>query len=289
MRYSPFLLIREGSNMAQNTTIRATLRTITSLCSPGHALFAFRLAGLLVAASVAAGAPAQSNYANSASGNPCFKNNGNPCNGNNGNLGRQGNANGERRTIDRKPPPIVMALPAVNGRAAFIDQIGSGSTAAIVQTAPNAYAKIVQNGGPNNEVDIAQRGMGIGYASIGQVGSRLFARAEQDGSGSNALWVAQSGTNNWLWSRQSANGSQFNGAALSQIGNNNDMLLLQAGSDNRAVLNQEGDNNGMSVAQNGVGNRLTWSQQGNYLSDLQIVQNGGTVPGGQLLITQTNR
>lgn len=275
--------------MAQNSDLNAILQTMRKLWSLGHFLTLPRSAGFLVAASIAAGAPAQSNNGKIPSGNPCLKNNGNPCNGNNGNLGQQGNANGERRTIDRKPPPIIMAMPLVNGRAAFIDQIGSGSATAIVQTAPNAYAKVVQNGGPGNEVDITQRGIGASYATVDQSGSNLFARAEQGGSGDNALWVSQSGTNNWLWSRQSADGKQFNGAVLRQTGNNNDMSLLQVGSDNRAALSQEGDGNGMSVAQNGVGNRLTWSQQGNYLTDLQIVQNGGSVPGGQLLITQTNR
>lgn len=234
-------------------------------------------------------APVEAQNSNVPPGNPCLKNNGNPCNGNNGNLGRQGNASGERRTIDRKPPPIAMSMPGVSGRGAFVDQIGAGSTATIVQTAPHAYARVTQDGGPGNEVDLAQRGSGVAYASIRQSGSTQFARTEQGGSGSNALWVTQTGTNNWLWSRQSADGPLFNGALLSQAGNYNDMLLQQTGSDNRAVLSQEGDNNGMSVTQSGVGNRLTWTQQGNYLTDLQITQTGGAVPGGQLQITQTNR
>lgn len=241
----------------------------------------------LVSAFAAAEASAQTSQV--PPGNPCLKNNGNPCNGNNGNLGKQGNASGERRDIDRKPPPISMTMPAVSGRGAFIDQVGQGATASIVQTAPNAYARVVQNDGPGNEVDVTQRGTGTAYASITQSGSTQFARTEQAGSGRNALWVTQSGTDNWLWSRQFADGAPFNGAALRQVGNSNDMLLLQTGSDNLAVLSQEGDGNGMTVAQNGVGNRLTWKQQGSYLSDLQIVQSGGTVPGGQLLITQTNR
>lgn len=241
-----------------------------------------------IAAALAA-AEASAQTGQTPPGNPCLKNNGNPCNGNNGNLGRQGNASGERRSFDRKPPPIAMSMPAVSGRGAFIDQIGQGATATIVQTAPNAFAKVVQSGGPGNEVDLTQRGTGAAFASINQSGSTQFTQAEQSGSGRNALWVTQSGTDNWLWSRQAADGSQFNGAALRQIGNSNDMLLRQNGSDNLAVLTQEGHNNGMTVAQNGVGNRLTWNQQGSYLSDLQIVQSGGTNQGGQLLITQTNR
>ena len=56
-------------------------------------------------------APVEAQNSNVPPGNPCLKNNGNPCNGNNGNLGRQGNASGERRTIDRKPPPIAMTMP----------------------------------------------------------------------------------------------------------------------------------------------------------------------------------
>lgn len=221
-------------------------------------------------------------------GAPCLKNNGNPCKGNNGNLGHQGNA-GERTRIDRRPPSIGMSMPSVNGRGAYIDQIGSGSKATIVQTAPNAYAKVTQVGGPGNEADISQRGTGTAYAVVSQNGSTQFARAEQSGAGQNALWLTQSGSNNWIWSRQDAlTTGPFNGAVLSQAGNNNDMQLTQSGSDNRAALAQSGDGNGMTVTQNGAGNRLNWTQTGNGLSDLQIVQSGGAAQGGQLLITQTN-
>jgi hypothetical protein len=90
-----------------------------------------------------------------------------------------------------------------------------------------------------------------------------------------------------MWSDQVAAGAIFNGARLTQTGNDNDMVLHQNGSDNLAVLTQEGDDNGMTATQTGVGNRLTWIQQGTGLSDLQISQTGGSQSGGQLLITQT--
>jgi hypothetical protein len=80
----------------------------------------------------------------------------------------------------------------------------------------------------------------------------------------------------------------YNGARLTQTGNNNDMLLDQEGSDNLAELTQDGNNNGMTATQLGDGSRLVWVQDGNNLSDLQITQTGGAAIGGQMLITQTN-
>lgn len=220
-------------------------------------------------------------------GNPCLKDNGNPCNGNNGNLGQQGNAGHEKTVIDKKPPPIDLPMPAVSGRGAFIDQIGNDQVATIRQSAPNAYARVSQQGS-SNEADITQDGSGSAYAQASQGGTGNFARVEQGGIGQNVVYLTQQGTGNWAWSNQAAMGALHNGARLLQSGNNNDMSLLQQGSDNRAVLTQEGDDNGMTAVQLGDGNRLTWIQQGNNLSDLQITQTGGTDKDGQIMVTQTN-
>ena len=219
-------------------------------------------------------------------GNPCLKNNGNPCNNNNGNLGAQGNADHERVRIDKKPPPIDLAMPAVSGRGAYIAQIGDANVATINQTAPNAYARADQSGDAN-EADITQNGSGTAYARTVQTGDRNFARVEQHGSGQNVVTLDQNGNGNWAWSNQNASGAIHNGARLTQVGNDNDMMLVQDGGDNRAVLTQQGDGNGMTVAQLGDGNRLAWTQEGNNLSDLQITQTGGSAKGGQLQITQT--
>lgn len=220
-------------------------------------------------------------------GNPCLKNNGNPCNGNNGNVGQQGNANHDKVKIDKKPPPIAITMPAVSGRGAYVSQIGDGNEASIVQTAPNAYARVDQDG-DHNDADVAQLGTGTHYLEVGQTGDSNFARVEQSGSGQNVAYVAQEGNDNWIWSRQAALGAIYNGARLTQTGNNNDMSLDQEGSDNRALLTQEGDDNGMTATQLGDGNRLIWTQQGTGLSDLQVTQTGGNQSGGQLMITQTN-
>ena len=232
-------------------------------------------------------APSLADTGNVPPGNPCLKNNGNPCNGNNGNLGEQGNADHERVRIDKKPPPIDLPMPAVSGRGAFVDQVGDAGNADIRQAAPNAYARVEQQGS-TNEANIAQSGSGTAYAVSSQNGDGNFARIQQDGSGQNLVYVTQSGAGNWAWSNQNALGSVHNGARLTQTGSYNDMSLLQDGSDNRAVLTQEGDNNGMSAVQTGDGNRLIWTQQGNNLSDLQIIQTGGAEKNGQLMITQTN-
>jgi minor curlin subunit len=231
-------------------------------------------------------APAAADNVKTPGGAPCLKNNGNPCNNNNGNLGAQGNADHERVRIDKKPPLIDLAMPAVSGRGAYIAQIGQAHVATIKQTAPNAYARVDQSGDAN-EADVTQSGSGTAYARSTQTGHGNFARVEQNGSGQNVVSLVQNGGGNWAWSNQNASGAIHNGARLSQTGNDNDMLLSQDGGDNRAVLTQEGDGNGMTVAQLGDGNRLAWTQQGNNLSDLQITQTGGAEKNGQLMITQT--
>lgn len=236
---------------------------------------------------LAAAAPAWSDATSTPPGAPCLKNNGNPCNGNNGNLGAQGNANHEKTKIDKKPPPISITMPAVTDKGVFITQVGDSNQANVVQTAPNAYAKIDQDGN-NNDADVGQTGTGTAYTEATQTGDQNFARIQQGGPGQNVSYVTQTGNGNWLWSDQQALGAIYNGAKLTQTGNDNDMALYQSGSDNLAVLNQDGDNNGMTATQVGVGNRLSWTQQGDNLSDLQITQTGGSATGGQLAITQTN-
>lgn len=241
---------------------------------------------LIVAALALVAAPALAENAKTPAGAPCLKNNGNPCNNNNGNLGAQGNAGHERTRIDKTPPPIDLAMPAVSGRGAYISQIGDANLATIHQIAPNAYAQVDQDGSAN-EADVSQRESGTAYARLAQTGHGNFARVEQAGSGQNVLYLDQSGSGNWAWSNQNSIGAIHNGARLTQVGNYNDMMLVQDGSDNRAVLSQEGDGNGMSAVQLGDGNRLAWIQHGSNLSDLKITQTGGIEKGGQLLITQT--
>jgi hypothetical protein len=245
--------------------------------------------GLIALAALAAAsmsAPAMADTPKTPPGNPCLKNNGNPCNGNNGNIGAQGNAGHEKVKIDRHPPPISIAMPAVVDRGVFITQIGDSNIASVVQTAPNAYANIAQDGN-SNDADVGQSGSGTAYVEATQNGDGNFARIQQSGSGQNVVYTTQTGNGNWLWSNQLALGAIHNGAIMTQTGDDNDMELYQGGSDNLAILDQEGDGNGMTAAQLGDGNRLAWTQQGENLSDLQITQTGGSQQGGQLMITQT--
>jgi hypothetical protein len=246
-----------------------------------------KVAALALAVIVAAlSAPALADTGSTPPGAPCLKNNGNPCNGNNGNLGEQGNANQEKVKIDKKPPPIDLPMPAVSGRTAYIAQIGDANVATIRQTAPNAYARVDQDG-DSNESDVTQSGAGTAYAHSIQDGTGNFDRIQQGGSGQNVVYLTQSGNGNWAWSNQNAVGAIHNGARLTQTGDNNDMMLTQDGNDNRALLSQEGDGNGMTAAQIGEGNRLIWTQQGSNLTDLQITQTGGSEKGGKLMVTQT--
>jgi hypothetical protein len=234
----------------------------------------------------AAAAPALADTTSVPPGNPCLKNNGNPCNDNNGNLGHQGNVHHEH-VVTGPPGPIDISMPPVTDRGVFISQVGNNNVANVIQTAPNAYTAVAQEG-DSNDAEISQDGTGTGYIAASQTGDGNFARLEQSGSGQNVLYATQTGTGNWMWSNQLALGAIYNGAELSQNGNYNDMELDQEGGDNLAVLTQEGDSNGMTATQIGEGNRLIWTQQGDYLSDLQVTQTGGDQMGGQLMITQTN-
>lgn len=246
------------------------------------------LTGTIVAATLAmTAAPAFADTTGTPPGSPCTKNNGNPCNGNNGNLGAQGNVNHDKVKIDKTPPPIILTMPAITDRGVFVSQVGDMNQADVKQSAATAYASVAQTG-DSNDADVAQSGTGTAYLDAAQTGNGNFARVAQSGSGQNVAYVIQNGDNNWIWSQQLALGEVYNGARLTQTGNDNDMVLDQQGSDNLAELTQDGDGNGMTAVQTGDGSRLAWTQQGDGLSDLQVTQTGGATTGGQLMITQTN-
>lgn len=240
-----------------------------------------KIIGLALAAtllSLATPAHAQNN-GHTPPGNPCGtgpgQGTGNPCNGNNGNAGAQGN------TGSPPSPPILIEMPPVSGRGAFVDQIGNRNTARITQSSPNAYARVVQDG-DDNDVDVRQQGSAASYLTARQTGARNDLRVTQEGSGQNVLHAVQQGHDNILAARQAAGSGSFNGAILSQLGDRNSVALVQEGSDNRALLTQSGDDNAMTVAQFGDGNRLTWTQEGNGNSNLGITQSGSQT----LLVTQ---
>jgi hypothetical protein len=236
------------------------------------------IARIAVCSLIAFTGPAPAGNDKTPPGNPCAKGNGNPCNGNNGNLGRQGNSGHHKPPVELIPLP----MPAVSGRGAFVTQVGEANVSTIMQSAPDAYAMTIQ-AGSDNEADVTQRGSGSGYVLSKQAGTANFARVAQDGSGRNVAYVIQFGTSNWIWSQQNAAGAAHNGAILTQIGSNNDISLIQNGSDNRALLTQLGEDNGMTAVQNGVGNRLIWTQSGSNLADLGITQSGAQT----IQITQT--
>jgi len=240
-----------------------------------------RIIGVALAAaliSLATPAHAQNN-GHTPPGNPCGggsgQGTGNPCNGNNGNAGAQGNTGG------LPSPPILIEMPAVSGRGAFIDQIGNRNNARVTQSSPDAYARIVQEG-EDNDADVRQQGSASSYLSARQTGSRNELSVTQEGNGQNVLHAVQQGNDNILAARQAAGSGPFNGAILSQLGDRNSVALVQDGSDNRALLTQSGDDNAMTVAQFGDGNRLTWTQEGHGNSNLGITQTGSQT----LLVTQ---
>src|SRR3546814_13160733 len=101
-------------------------------------------------------------------------------------------------------------------------------------------------------------------------------RSTQGGVGHNIVYLTQNGINNHATSVQSADGVAFNGAILTQTGNDNQMSLVQDGSDNQALLTQTGEGNSMSAVQNGAGNRLAWTQSGNGLSSPTVYHEGNS-------------
>jgi hypothetical protein len=216
---------------------------------------------------------ARAETAEGAFGTSCLR--GNVCDANISDIRHQG------RTLQTE-----LAVPLVNGRSVFISQIGDANVANVLQTGAHARVKVNQTGN-RNEADITQRGSGTGYVASQQTGEGNFTRLQQDGNGQNVVDVTQDGNSNSAQSNQSSTSAVHNGARMTQIGNNNDMLLAQSGSDNLALLSQEGADNDMTAVQIGVGNRLVWTQQGVNLTDLKITQEGGAATGGQLQITQT--
>ena len=241
---------------------------------------------ITAAALIAMASPALADTSKLPPGSPCGggpgQGSGNPCNGNNGNPGPQGNV-----WRDMNPAPISIAMPAVSGRAAFIDQIGTANEASVGQSASDAYARIRQQG-ERNSFSISQSGSASSYFDGAQTGNANTMHASQGGNGSNVLSGVQWGDANAISVRQSSTvaAGLHNGAQLAQNGSRNSMDLSQDGNGNVALLTQNGNDNQMSLVQLGDGNQLTWTQQGNGLSNLSITQDGSG-PQSTMSITQT--
>jgi hypothetical protein len=207
---------------------------------------------------------------------------GNPCNGNNGNQGDQGNSGNGHGNGGGVPDFEVPPLP---GHGAYITQIGDYSRADVSQTNSKSLAIVWQHG-DGNEADVTQNGTARDFALVKQLGKNNDAAVLQQGGGENVLYAVQGGDGNHLASSQTSTAAS-NGAIMAQFGANNEMSLVQNGSDNQALLKQLGDENEMHATQNNDGNRLVWVQAGNKLpkgnQPTQITQNGG----GNLIITQT--
>src|SRR3546814_10122955 len=77
--------------------------------------------------------------------------NGNPCTGNSGNSGQQGNA------YRQAPTAIIIPVEPVDGRGAYITQIGDSNNAVIRQAAARGHANIHQEG-DHNAAEVTQDG-----------------------------------------------------------------------------------------------------------------------------------
>ncbi|MCL7942302.1 curlin repeat-containing protein [Halomonas sp. ATCH28] len=68
-----------------------------------------------------------------------------------------------------------------------------------------------------------------------------------------------------------------NSVHAQQLGDENQISLYQLGANNDAELAQHGDNNEMTATQRGEHNILTWHQDGDWLPDLNVIQDGSRV------------
>ena len=93
-------------------------------------------------------------------------------------------------------------MPAVTDRSTFITQIGESNRAETTQTAADASVSVRQQGA-DNRATVMQRG-GLGFIDLRQTGDANTATLTQDGTGGNALYVAQTGNGNEAVSVQTA-------------------------------------------------------------------------------------
>lgn len=179
---------------------------------------------------------------------------------------------------------LPVAAQSTPERGVFVTQIGDSSRVTIVQRNGDSLAQVAQDGN-NNQTDLKQEGPATQRAQIAQEGDDNSVDAQQDGDGSTDLALAQDGNGNsaLVVQREDSAAAQTT-ATIVQRGNGNSIDLGQDGSDNQAQLTQDGDNNVMTASQLANGNRLEWNQIGDGLSDLQIVQTGGST----MQVTQSN-
>lgn len=178
---------------------------------------------------------------------------------------------GENKVEDDNPASFTIDRP-LNRRGAYIEQIGQSSEATITQNSSSQYAGIAQDGGENTAL-ISQQGDGEHYARVEQTGDFNEVDLTQDGSAALIAILTQSGTGNIMAISQDG-AMETSGVLARQLGDSNEMNVVQSGGNNRADLLQDGSGNLMTATQEGGGNQLAWSQLGDNLSDLQIKQNG---------------
>src|SRR3546814_3202204 len=115
--------------------------------------------------------------------------NGNPCTGNSGNSGQQGNA------YRQAPTAIIIPVEPVDGRGAYITQIGDSNNAVIRQAAARGHANIHQEG-DHNAAEVTQDGNGVGYVDARQTGDLNVANIPKGGVGHKCVYLTQNGINN---------------------------------------------------------------------------------------------
>lgn len=174
----------------------------------------------------------------------------------------------------------------VSGNLAYVEQIGSGHDATILQTGFNNSAVIDESGDSlsdsNNDAYIDQSGSG-NLADVDQEGSDLSSTVLQSGENNEAFVMDQEGSDNVVLIDQSGDenlakvddqqgsdnfssilqSSNSNEAYVSQGGSGNDSFITQmTGDDNIADVTQTGTNGYSNVMQDGSGNNANVNQSG---------------------------
>jgi hypothetical protein len=205
------------------------------------------------------------------------------------------------------------ALSGVGGAASaqvsYIEQVGTGNRATVVQTNVDANAplgnRIVQNGddykanvtqdGPGNTYSINQSGAGAHETTLSQTGGRdNSADIVQSGDTANLATVLQMGTGNRAIVNQQSYGVGANTLGIGQAGLDNTVDARQQGGGNSATFTQNGDGNYAYTSQNGQDNLLAATQTGNN-NMLNFTQTGDGLKapnisqdgGGSMTVTQT--
>ena len=164
------------------------------------------------------------------------------------------------QTGDSNNSPVVQTGDINN---AVVDQAGDNNNSSVVMTGVVNNATVLQDGDNNeailNEGDLIGSTSDYADGTIDQTGNLNYAELNISGSGHN--WPEHA-----ITQIQVGDGLVGNNATVNQSGVDNDMDVLQIGSNNSTSGTQNGDYNQFFVDQNGTSNTATIEQNGDWNS-----------------------